>query len=55
MKRNEEAVGGQLWMQGVRQMTAYNRVLEGMANSRESAILSATADAVTWKHASELQ
>jgi hypothetical protein len=34
MKRNEEAVGAQLWMQGDRQMTAYNRVLDGMANSR---------------------
>jgi hypothetical protein len=52
-KRNEEAVGGQLWMQGDRQMTAYNRVLEGMANSRESAVISATADAATWKHALE--
>jgi hypothetical protein len=54
MKRDEEAVGGQLWMQGDRKMTAYNRVLDGMGNSRESAILSAVADAVTWRHASEL-
>jgi hypothetical protein len=35
-------------------MTAYNHVLEWMANSRESAILSAAVEAVTWKHASEL-
>jgi hypothetical protein len=54
MKRNEEAVGGQLWMQSGRKMTAYNRVKDGMANSRESAILSAVAEAVEWKHACEL-
>jgi hypothetical protein len=41
-------------MQDDHQMSAYNRVLDGMANSRESAILSAAAEAVTWKHASEL-
>jgi hypothetical protein len=52
-KRNEEAVAGQLWMQGDGQMTAYNRVLDGMVNSRESAILSAAAEAVTWEHALE--
>jgi hypothetical protein len=44
MKRNEEAIGGQLWMQGDRQMSASNRVLEGMADSRESTILSAAAE-----------
>jgi hypothetical protein len=53
MKRNEEAVGGQLWMQSGRQMTAYNTVLDGMANSRESAILTAAAEAVTWRYALE--
>jgi hypothetical protein len=51
MKGDEAAVGGQLWMQGDRQMTAHNLVLDGMANTKESAILSATAEAVTWKHA----
>jgi hypothetical protein len=50
MKRNEEAIGGQLWMQGDRQMTASNKVLDGMANSRESAIRSAAVEAVTWRH-----
>jgi hypothetical protein len=35
-------------------MTAYNMAYEGMANSRESAVLTAVAEAVTWKHASEL-
>jgi hypothetical protein len=54
MKRDEEAVAGQLWMQGDRQMSAYHRVLDGMANSRESAILAAAAEAAFWKHASEL-
>jgi hypothetical protein len=54
MKRDEEAVGGQLWMQGDRRMTASNHVLDGMVNSREAAILSAAAEAVAWKHASEL-
>jgi hypothetical protein len=53
MKRDEEAIGGQLWMQSGRQMTASNKVIEGMANSRESAILSAAAEAVTWRHALE--
>jgi hypothetical protein len=54
MKRNEEAIGGQLWMQSWRQMTASNRVKDGMANSRDSAILSAAAEAVEWRHAWEL-
>jgi hypothetical protein len=35
-------------------MTAYNLPCEGMANSRESAILSAVAEALTWKHALEV-
>jgi hypothetical protein len=55
MKKDEEAVAGQLWVQGDRQMSAYNRVLDGMANSRESAILSAAEEAATWKHALELE
>jgi hypothetical protein len=40
-------------MQGDRQMTASNHVFEGMANSREFAILSDAAEAVIWKHALE--
>jgi hypothetical protein len=40
-------------MQEGRQMTASNKVWEGMANSRESAIRSAAAEAVTWRHALE--
>jgi hypothetical protein len=53
MKRGEEAVGGQFWMQGERQMPASNRAIEGMAETRESATLSAAAEAVAWRHASE--
>jgi hypothetical protein len=34
-------------------MTASKKVAEGMANTRESAILSAAAEAVTWRHATE--
>jgi hypothetical protein len=41
-------------MQSGRQMTASNKVIQGMANSRDSAILAAAAEAVTWKHALEL-
>jgi hypothetical protein len=38
-------------MQGDRQMTAPNLVLDEMANTKEGAILSAAAEAVAWKHA----
>jgi hypothetical protein len=34
-------------------MTATNAVMEGMANTRDSALLSAAAEAVTWTHASQ--
>jgi hypothetical protein len=44
MKRNEAAIAGQLWVQGDRQMTVSNGVLDGMANTKECAILAA----VTW-------
>jgi hypothetical protein len=54
MKKGEEAIGGQLWMQGNRRMTAHNHVQEGLANTRESAILWAAVDAVTWTHALEI-
>jgi hypothetical protein len=53
MKREEEAVAGQFWEQSDRQTTAYNIPYPGMANSRESAILTAVAEAVNWKHALE--
>jgi hypothetical protein len=50
MKRNETAMAGQLWMQGDRMMTASNPAYDGMANSKEAAILSAVAEAVVWKN-----
>jgi hypothetical protein len=53
IRRGEEAVAGQLWIQGDRQMTASNTVQQGMANTRESAILSEAAEAVAWTHALE--
>jgi hypothetical protein len=53
MKREEEAIEGQLWMQSGRQMTASNKVIDEMANSRESSIPSAVREAVTWRHVLE--
>jgi hypothetical protein len=54
MKRNEEAITGQLWIQGDRQMSASNKVYDGMVSSRDSALLSAAAEAIQWKHPLEL-
>jgi hypothetical protein len=53
MKRDEEAFAGQLWMQGDRHMTASNPPMFGDSRSREGAILSAMAEAVTWRHTLE--
>jgi hypothetical protein len=53
MKRDEQAIAGQLWVQGDRQMTASNIAPPGMANTRDSALLYAAAEAVTWNHASQ--
>jgi hypothetical protein len=50
MKRHEQAMAGQLWMQSDRKMTAANQAYDGMQNTREAAILSAVAEAVTWKN-----
>jgi hypothetical protein len=50
MKRDETAIGGHLWMQSDRMMTASNTVLDGMPNTKEAAILSAVAEAVTWRN-----
>jgi hypothetical protein len=49
MMRNEAAIAGQLWIQGGRQMTVSNGVLDGMANTKESAVLAAASEAVTWR------
>jgi hypothetical protein len=51
--RGTQPVGGQLWTQGSRQMTANNKALEGMDSSRESVALSGIAEAVAWRHALE--
>jgi hypothetical protein len=53
MKRVEQAIARQLWVRGDRQMTASNIAPEGMANTRDSALLYAAAEAVTWNHASQ--
>jgi hypothetical protein len=55
MKRGEEPIAGQLWTQQDRHLTVYNRPLEGMTDSRESAVLTGVAEAVTWRHALELE
>jgi hypothetical protein len=43
-------MAGQLWMQGDRMMTASNPAYDGMANTKEAAVLSAVAEAVVWKN-----
>jgi hypothetical protein len=43
-------MASQLWIQGDRMMTASNPAFEGMANSKESAVLSAAAEAVAWRN-----
>jgi hypothetical protein len=50
MKHNETAMAGQLWIQGDRMMTASNSPFDGMANTKEAAILSGVAEAVAWKN-----
>jgi hypothetical protein len=54
MKRHEQAIAGQLWMQSDRMMSEANVPLPGMANSTESALLTAVVEAVEWKHPLEL-
>jgi hypothetical protein len=51
MKIGEETVAGQLWMQNDRHLTVYNRTMDGMVDSRESAILTAAVEALQRKHA----
>jgi hypothetical protein len=50
MKKNEAILGGQFWQQEGRSMTAVNGVIDGMPNTRESAILAVAVEAVEWKH-----
>jgi hypothetical protein len=53
MKRHEQYIGGQLWIQGSRTMTATNVIPDGMKNEESSAALVAVAEAVEWRHALE--
>jgi hypothetical protein len=50
MKKGEKAMAGQLWVQGDRMMTASNPPFDGMANTREAAVLTAAAEAIAWKN-----
>jgi hypothetical protein len=40
----------ELWLQEDPSMTAVNGTIDGMPNTRESAILAAATEAVEWKH-----
>jgi hypothetical protein len=51
LKRHEQHLGGQLWMQGDRHMSATNIQLDGMSNDATSVTLAAVAEAVDWEHA----
>jgi hypothetical protein len=53
MNRNERSIAGQLWIQGNRSMTASNIVPDGMADTKDSALLAAVSEAVSWNHASQ--
>jgi hypothetical protein len=53
MKKNEATIGGLLWMQEDRVITAANGIMDGMPNTRESVILAGVAEAVEWSHAIE--
>jgi hypothetical protein len=50
LKRHEECIGGQLSIQGNRQMTATNKIFEGMSNDVDSATLAETTEEVEWTH-----
>jgi hypothetical protein len=50
MKKGETAMAGQLWIQDGRMRTASNPAFPGMSNSKESAVLSAVAEAIEWRN-----
>jgi hypothetical protein len=50
MKRGENEMAGQLWVLGDRKMSVSNPPLPGMPNTKDAAVLSAVADAVSWKN-----
>jgi hypothetical protein len=49
--RGTHPIGGQVWKQGNREMSAVNHVSDGMDTGKESVILSAITEAVVWRHA----
>jgi hypothetical protein len=51
LNRGERSIAGQLWVQGDRNMTASTVSPEGMADTKDSALLAAVAEAVSWNHA----
>jgi hypothetical protein len=53
LKRHEQFIGGQLWLQEDRKITATNLIFLGMPNDANSTALVAIAEAVEWKHAFE--
>jgi hypothetical protein len=53
MDRNERSIAGQLWIQGDRSMSASILAPEGTPDTKESALLAAVAEAVSWNHASQ--
>jgi hypothetical protein len=54
-KLHEQHLGGQLWLQGDRPMTATNIQFEGMSNDAVSVTLSAVAEAVQWARTLEIR
>jgi hypothetical protein len=50
LKRHEQHLGGQLWLQSDRQMTATNIQFEGMSDDATSVCLAEVAEAVEWAH-----
>jgi hypothetical protein len=53
MDRDEQSIAGQLWIQADRHMAVSNVVPDGMADTKDSALLAAAAEAVSWNHASQ--
>jgi hypothetical protein len=53
MHRGESAMAGQLWIQGDRRLTVSNKAFPGMPDTRQSALLSGLAEAVSWRHAGD--
>jgi hypothetical protein len=53
LKRHEQHMGGQLWLQANRQMMATHIPFPGMSNDSETACLAGVAQAVEWAHVLE--